>query len=516
MFKTTALDHVGNAYVDKDVGTSTPGTRLEADDRNIIQDELVAQVESSGQVLDATGVKRSQLARAAFLNGVGAQSMIDSGTANAKVLTPVTGASGYVVGESYAQMTGGLFIFKNTTKNTGAVTVNIGQTAGTLLGVKSLTQPGGAALVGSELFAGDYILIVYDLSNDRFELVLGSIVEQASPKNALINGAMLHVQRVASGSAVFDSTTTPANNNDTYLFDRHLNLSDGNDIIDISQSTDAPEGALLSYSMDVETIDKKFGWFQIIEQKNCQHMIGGNVSLSFEARVTDISKLDNIKAMVLSWDGVADAPTSDIISAWNAEDTTPTLVANWTAENTPANLGVTASWAKYKIENVAIDTAGTKNIGVFIWSDGFCDTLGTMLRITKVQLEKNRIATEFDWVDDLARCQKTYCKSYDQVTVPGTVTTSGAVFISMSDLANADHSVYLSTKFPVEMRDTPTVTLYDEAGAPGKVSMAGVHGIAGTADRITGRSVRVTGTRGAATTSRKISYQYVAEAEIGV
>lgn len=61
MFKTTALDSVGNQYVDKDVGGGTPGTRLEADDRNIIQDELVNAIEGTGGVLDPTGVDRSQL-----------------------------------------------------------------------------------------------------------------------------------------------------------------------------------------------------------------------------------------------------------------------------------------------------------------------------------------------------------------------------------------------------------------------------------------------------------------------
>lgn len=68
MFKTTALDSVANEYVDKNIGTSTPGTRLEADDRNIIQDELVAAVEGVGQALDPTGVIRDQirLAMAAY------------------------------------------------------------------------------------------------------------------------------------------------------------------------------------------------------------------------------------------------------------------------------------------------------------------------------------------------------------------------------------------------------------------------------------------------------------------
>ena len=70
MFKTTALDSVANAYVDKDVGGGTPGTRLEADDRNIIQDEIVNVVEGAGLPLDPTGADRDQLLQAINLISV--------------------------------------------------------------------------------------------------------------------------------------------------------------------------------------------------------------------------------------------------------------------------------------------------------------------------------------------------------------------------------------------------------------------------------------------------------------
>lgn len=185
MFKTTALDSVANEYVDKDVGESVPGTRIEADDQNIKQDELVAPVESSGQSLDATGVKRNQVARAMFLNGVGSQSMVDSGTANAKVLTPVTGASGYIFGETYAQLSGAVFLFKNLVTNTGAVTIDCGQTTGTLIGVKSFTKAGGVAFAASELIAGEYYEAIWDLSNDRYELPINSIISDI-PSGAVI------------------------------------------------------------------------------------------------------------------------------------------------------------------------------------------------------------------------------------------------------------------------------------------------------------------------------------------
>ena len=59
-------------------------------------------------------------------------------------------------------------------------------------------------------------------------------------KNALVNGGFRVVQRGTS----FTSTSTPANDDDTYLLDRWLLLSDGDDIVDVSQETTVvPSGA---------------------------------------------------------------------------------------------------------------------------------------------------------------------------------------------------------------------------------------------------------------------------------
>ena len=335
-------------------------------------------------------------------------------------------------------------------------------------------------------------------------------------KNALINGDFRVSQRGTSGTAAYTAATTPANNDDTYLHDRWLLLSDGNDIVDVSQSTEAPDGFLLSCALDVETVNKKFGIFQPIEQKNCQHLVDETVSLSFYAKVSDITKLDNIKAMIVSWDGAADTITSDIISAWNAEDTTPTLVANWTAENTPSNLGVTASWVKYSIPNVSIDTAGAKNIGVFIWSDGFCDTVATFLYITGVQLEKNTVASDYEWrniTDELIKCQRYFCKSYDQDTFGGVI-LAGAANINIDGVANSDHNIQINCDFPVTMRSTPSITLYDLAGAADKVTMSAGDGKAATVSGQSDKKFIGSGSNGAVAVARYLSFSYVASIEL--
>jgi hypothetical protein len=219
-------------------------------------------------------------------------------------------------------------------------------------------------------------------------------------KNAIINGDFAVAQRGTS-------FTSSANNDDVYTLDRWYILSDGNDAIDVTQeTTTVPTNQLTAIALDVETADKKFGIAQIIEQKNCVGLIGNTVTLSFKAKVSATTKLDNVKCAIVAWSGTADTVTSDIISAWGAEGTNPTLIANATYENTPANLSVTTSYATYSV-SAAVDTASTKNIIVFIWSDVTDTTAGDFLYITDVQLEKGSAASDFEFLPidvSLGRC----------------------------------------------------------------------------------------------------------------
>ena len=264
-------------------------------------------------------------------------------------------------------------------------------------------------------------------------------------RNLLTNGDM----RVAQRGTAFTSATTPANSDDTYLLDRWYLLSDGNDIVDVNQLTDAALGNYAYLEADVETTQKKFGFAQIIEQKDLAFVLGADktVSLSFRAKVSDITKLDNIKAVVLSWNSTADSVTSDMVSAWGAADTTPTWATNWTAENTPANLSVTASDAVYKIEGISVDTASVANLAVFIWSDAVADndTLGTKLHITEVQLEPGSTATEFEHrpiADEIQRCER-YAVGF---------TTDSTQKIGGQGAAIDTTRVVLGIPLPTEMR----------------------------------------------------------------
>jgi hypothetical protein len=266
-------------------------------------------------------------------------------------------------------------------------------------------------------------------------------------KNRLINGNFNIAQR---GTSFTDSGN--ANNDDAYTLDRWYILSEGNDTIDVTQTTTVPTGAQNSIGLDVETSNNKFGIAQIIEASNCFDVIGGNVTLSFQAKVSSLTKLDNVKCAIVAWSGTADTVTSDIVSVWNGEGTNPTLIANATYENTPTNLNVTTSFASYSV-TANVDTASTKNIIVFIWSDVKETTVGDFLYITNVQLESGSTATGFDYrpyTTELALCQRYYWK-----TTQGTGDAYGIAGYALSG-----NSVWQTFGFPVTMRASPVVTVY--------------------------------------------------------
>ena len=227
-----------------------------------------------------------------------------------------------------------------------------------------------------------------------------------SERNKLINGDFSVAQR---GTSL--TSTDSANNDAKYTLDRWQLFSDGNDVVDVSQeTTTVPTNQLYAIALDVETANKKFGIAQKIEQKNCVDLIGQEVTLSFKAKVSATTNLDNVKCAIIAWDGTADSLTDDMISAWGAEGTDPTLATNYTYENTPANLNLTTSYATYTT-TATIDTSGAKNVVVFIWSDVTTTSAGEFLYITDVQLEKSPSPSTFErksYGKQLADCQRYY------------------------------------------------------------------------------------------------------------
>jgi hypothetical protein len=263
----------------------------------------------------------------------------------------------------------------------------------------------------------------------------------ASFKNALINGDFVIAQRGTS----FTSSTPFLNNNDLYTLDRWYLLSNGNNIVNVAQSSDAPTNQLTSVSMTVTATGAgiKFGIAQIIEQQNCVGLVGTNVSLSFKCKISN-ARLSNVRAAVVAWSGTANSVTSDIISSW----TTPTLIANATFLNVIPAFTATTNWETYTIENISVP-AGTNNLIVFVWSDSTTGLAGDVLYCTDVQLESGAMATSFERtpVDmSMDRCQR-----YAQL-----IETENNTGMGFAIVQGTIFSAFLRWYFTTPMRVTPS------------------------------------------------------------
>ncbi len=277
-------------------------------------------------------------------------------------------------------------------------------------------------------------------------------------RNYIINGGFTVNQR----GGTYTAATVPANNDDTYLLDLCILLSDGNDVVDVSQDLTAankPTGAYASLKSLVATANLKWGYLWILEARDAAALIGGTVSLSFDVVGSGIA---NVRAAVLTWDGTVDVVTSDVVSAWGAAGTNPTFATNWTAENVAENLAVTGSVVRKKIEGISVNTSGAKNVAIFIWVDDTDAAVADTLNISDVTLERSATAHAFvprNFQEELALCQRYYSQSYDDGVAQATNDKDG---MKIFEAANTDGTV--STSFPVRMRTTPAVSVWSWKG----------------------------------------------------
>lgn len=290
-----------------------------------------------------------------------------------------------------------------------------------------------------KIYAVDDAGVAKAIATEQFASSVASV-------NSLINGNFDVWQR---GTA-FTAASSPVNNDDTYLADMWNLISDGNDAVDLSRDTDAPEGSKYSMLWDVETA-KRFGIVQFIEAADVTKLKGKTVSLSFWVKSANISA---IRAALLAWEGTADALTSDVVGTWAA---TPTWAANWVAENTPADLTVTSSWTQVKIEGIVLDNATINNLAIAIWLPNE-ETIGDTIRIAQVQLNIGATANSFvpqKFVDELLLCQR-YC----YVTPDAANGSYGLIGTAFTQ--NTTQAVVV-TPAPVRMRTYPTLSLIGAA-----------------------------------------------------
>ena len=286
-----------------------------------------------------------------------------------------------------------------------------------------------------------------------------AVQTQTGMRNRLINGQFSIDQRNAGvDTVVADAAYGP---------DRWKML--GEDSLGKLKAKDTTVGGgRFNLALTCVTVNKKYGVIQFIEGINCKDLRGKTVILTANLSVSN-TRLGNIKMGIIEWTSTEDSLTSDPISTWNGDGTTPTLATNFTFKNTPANLNVTTTPTAYSV-TATLGTTFT-NLAVFIWNDDQAYTASDIVYITDVQLETGSLATPFEMRPfgvELALCQRYYEKSYNVTVNPGTINSVGRIgFLTGSFPSNSRFPFVFKTN----KRANPTITIYSYSnGTSGNAS----------------------------------------------
>lgn len=120
---------------------STPEGRHSAEEFNQVYDDSADAVSRVGITLD--GSDTTQTSQAMFIGGSSASEFINTGSANALVLTPSRAENSHRLPPTIDDMHGIVVSCDITTENTGVSTLNIGQNSTSLLGSKRILTQGG-------------------------------------------------------------------------------------------------------------------------------------------------------------------------------------------------------------------------------------------------------------------------------------------------------------------------------------------------------------------------------------
>jgi hypothetical protein len=296
---------------------------------------------------------------------------------------------------------------------------------------------------------------------------------------------------------------------DTYGMDRWYLLNQTGNIT-VGQGSFIQDGWLLSIAMtQPDASAKRWGIAQIIEGNQCRDLRGAQVTLSFLARC---SASTNIRFAILEWTGTANTVTSDWVNDWtSATYTTGNFFTS--TSTTVAGVGVSALTANTPkaCSLTATLSSSFNNIAVLIWTES-TQAQNVTLDIGNVQLEKGAFATEFDRRPlgiELGLCQRYYYKTYSLVVAPGTASLLGGIHTYSP--APGTSAWYVPVRFPVPMRNIPTITVYDDAGTTGAV-FRGASGKTAVATDIgfNGATIGTADTTSAA----ELFFHYIAEIEL--
>lgn len=232
----------------------------------------------------------------------------------------------------------------------------------------------------------------------------------------------------------------------------------------------------------------RFGIASVFEARYSVPSRGRSKTFSFKVAASKNagSGSINVRYAILEWTGTADTVTKDVVSNWASGTFTGGNFFASTTLNVLAT-GVTAIThnTSQQISISATIGASCNNIIVFTWHQDVPAHASDRIDVSEFGLWLGTYAPTV-WVprmiqQDLALCQRYYCKTYDQGTAPGAAGVYAGSLQCISVDAAADSCTF-NWKFPVNMRTVPNpVTVYSPQTGTAARCYDGVGGVDRTA-----------------------------------
>jgi hypothetical protein len=300
-------------------------------------------------------------------------------------------------------------------------------------------------------------------------------------RNIIINGAMQVAQRGTSSTGIGASagyftldrfriqpTSTAGRLTMEQVADVHDGFANALKLTCTTADTSiaAGERLLLHQKIEGQDLQQLKKGTSDAEEFTVSFYVKGNASATY---VLEIYDLDNNRQI---------SKTFSVTTSWNR------VILTFPADTTGAYDNDNAASIQMSIflHAGSTYTSGTLNSSAFaannnanraVGISSFFDSTDRTFFITGLQMEVGSQATPFEhrsFGEELQLCQRYFEKSYSVGTAPASDTSAG--LITTDTMAGDTTTAYLAhqLKYRVAKRSAPTVTIYDQAEASGKVT----------------------------------------------
>jgi hypothetical protein len=272
-----------------------------------------------------------------------------------------------------------------------------------------------------------------------------SAANQFTFRNKLINGAMQVAQRATA------ATNVTLNGVGYTTVDRWFAYQNGS--VGVQTSQVAPSLSQFQYCLkwgrpsgNTTTGTTVIG--QALETVNSIELQNTPITLSFWAKCG------------ANFSSTANALTTLVYTGTGADQAASLMVTgSWTGSATPINTTTTLTTSWQRFTYTATTGAAINQVGVYFnWNPTGTAGADDYVYITGLQLEKGPVVTAYEtrpYATELALCQRYYWSEL------GSLFASGVAYDTVE--------AHVRVQYPVPMRTSPTVTIYDNSNNAARI-----------------------------------------------